>query len=405
MTGSRSAAMAAWCVSAAMVAVGLVLNAVNHGSNAGLSPPLDHDIVFSLWGATYATVGAVVAIRRPGNVVGWLLLSAGLLFGLGSVCFEYANWALGPGSAPGGTAALWVAEVPSALPLILIPVALLVFPDGRLLSARWRPVAGLAAVTAVCLVAGIGLTPGRFESGSPVTNPLGIDGAGTALTVVAVLGWALAIVLFASAGAATVIRLRRTTGATHQQMKWVCYAAAILGVVWAQWTVLYLAGVMGDAMFAVELAVVAAAMAGVPVAMGIAILRYRLYGIDVIIRKTLVYAAVIAILAAAYIGGVVLLSEALRSLTGGTGAVAVTVSTLGVAAMFQPLRRRVQHGVDRRFYRDRYDSSRIVSHFNQRMRDQIDLGALETELVAVVTTALQPASVGLWIRHDLPDRS
>jgi hypothetical protein len=139
--------------------------------------------------------------------------------------------------------------------------------------------------------------------------------------------------------------------------------------------------------------------------MGIAILRYRLYGIDVIIRKTLVYAVLIVILAAAYLGGVVLLSAALRSVTGGTGAVAVTVSTLGVAGLFQPLRRRVQHGVDRRFYRDRYDSARIVGLFNQRMRDQIDLGALETELVAVVATALQPASVGLWIRDDVPDRS
>jgi hypothetical protein len=165
--------------------------------------------------------------------------------------------------------------------------------------------------------------------------------------------------------------------------------------------VLYLLGAMGDVMFAAELFIVAAAMAAVPVAMGIAILRYRLYGIDVIIRKTLVYAALVAILGAAYIGGVVLLSEGLRSLTGGTGAVAVTLSTLGVAAMFQPLRRRIQHAVDRRFYRDHYDSARIVSLFNHRMRDEIDLGALETELLAVVTAALQPASVGLWLRDDV----
>ena len=396
--------MAGWCVAAAMTAAGLVLNVVNLGSNAGLAAPLDHDIVFSLWAATYATVGAVVAIRRPGHVVGWLLLGAGFTFALSSLSFEYANWTLRPGGSPGGAEALWVAEAPSTLALILIPTALLVFPDGRLVSARWRPLAWLAGVTAVCLVGSTGLMPGRFESDSSATNPFGIDGAGTALTAVGVVGWALALVLFAAAGSATVVRLRRSTGATHQQMKWVCYAAAILGVVWAQWTVLYLTGVMGDAMFAAELAILVVAMAAVPVAMGIAVLRYHLYGIDVIIRKTLVYAALIAILAAAYIGGVVLLSEALRSLTGGTGAVAVTVSTLGVAAMFQPLRRRVQRAVDRRFYRDRYDSARIVSLFNHRMRDEIDLGALETELLAVVSTALQPASVGLWLRDDLPDR-
>jgi hypothetical protein len=405
MPRSRSAAMAAWCVSAAMVAAGLVLNAVNQGSNAGLSPPLDHDIVFSLWAATYATVGAVVALRRPGNVVGWLLLAAGLVFALGSMCFEYANWALGSGSSAGGAETLWVTDTLSTLALVLIPTALVVFPDGRLLSSRWRPVTWLAGLTAACLVSGSGLVPGRLDPAAPGPNPLGIDGAGALIDAIGVLGWVLALVLFAAAGAATVIRLRRSAGATHQQMKWVCYAAAILGVVWAQWTLLYLAGVMGDAVFAVELAIVAAAMAAVPVAMGIAILRYRLYGIDVIIRKTLVYAVLIVILAAAYLGGVVLLSAALRSVTGGTGAVAVTVSTLGVAGLFQPLRRRVQHGVDRRFYRDRYDSARIVGLFNQRMRDQIDLGALETELVAVVATALQPASVGLWIRDDVPDRS
>jgi hypothetical protein len=396
---------AVWCVSAASVAVGLVLNVVNLGSNAGLSAPLDHDIVFSLWAVTYATVGAVVAIRRPGHVVGWLLLAAGFTFALGSMGFEYANWALDDRSGAGGAAAMWVAEAPSALPLILIPVALLVFPDGRVMSARWRPLIPLAVVTALCLLAGLGLMPGRFDPSVAATNPIGIDGAGTAIDAVGVVGWALVLVLFAAAGSATVIRLRRSTGATHQQMKWVAYAAAILGIVWAQWTVLYLAGAMGDAMFAAELSIVAAAMAAVPVAMGIAILRYRLYGIDVIIRKTLVYAALIAILSAAYIGGVILLSQVLRSLAGGSGAVAVTVSMLGVAAMFQPLRRRVQHGVDRRFYRDRYDSARVVGLFNQRMRDQIDLGALETELLAVVATALQPASVGLWIRDDAPDRS
>ena len=197
-------------------------------------------------------------------------------------------------------------------------------------------------------------------------NPIGIDSARSAVEAVQIVFWLLVLVLFGAAGAATVIRVRRSTGATHQQIKWVAYAAAILGVVWAQWTVLYITGVMGDVMFAVEVSIVAAAMAGVPVAMGIAILRYRLYGIDVIIRKTLVYAALIAILAAVYIGGVVVLSEALRSLVGGSGAVAVTVSTLGVAAMFQPLRRRVQHAVDRRFYRDRYDSTRIVGLFNHR---------------------------------------
>ena len=237
-----------------------------------------------------------------------------------------------------------------------------------------------------------------------VVNPIGIDSARSAVEAVQIVFWLLVLVLFGAAGAATVIRVRRSTGATHRAGQGVAYAAAILGVVWAQWTVLYITGVMGDVMLAVEVSIVAAAMAGVPVAMGIAILRYRLYGIDVIIRKTLVYAALMRswrlCTSAAWC------AERGASVAGGARAQSPSrCPPRGIAATYpadplpRPARRRPPL-LPRPLH-----STRIVGLFNHRMRDQIDLGALEAELLAVVSTALQPASVGLWIRGDVPDRS
>lgn len=314
-----------------------------------------------------------------------------------SLLFEYANWALGPGRAPGGTVALWIAETPSTLFLILVSLALLLFPDGRLPGRRWRPVAWLSGVGGACLLFGLGLFPGSMDAKVAVENPIGIEQARWALNALQVAGWMLTLVLFAAAGTATVVRLRRSSGATRQQMKWVSYAAAVLGVIWAQWTVIYLSQLYAGLVADIELVVTSAAMAGIPVAMGIAILRYRLFEIDVIIRKTLVYALLVAALSAVYVGGVAVLSEVLRAFTGESGAVVVTLSTLGVAAAFQPLRRRIQHAVDHRFYRDRYDTTRIVDQFNQRMREQIDLDALRGELLGAITTTLQPSTVTLWM--------
>ncbi len=401
MENSRQVARGAqvvWWVATTAIAAGLVLNVVNQQhANAGLTPPVGHDIVFSVWAAAYATVGALIAVRKPGNVVGWLLLAGGLVLAVSSLMFEYANWALAPRHAPGGTLALWIAQTPSTLFLILISLALLVFPDGRLPGPRWRPVVWLSGVGCACLLIGLGLLPGSMDSNIAVENPIGVGETRWALNALQVSGWIVTLVLFAAAGTATVVRLRRSSGATRQQMKWVSYAAAVLGVVWTQWTVMYLSQLYAGLVADIELVVTSAAIAGVPIAMGIAILRYRLYEIDVIIRKTLVYTVLVAALSVVYIGGVAVLSEVLRTVAGESGAMVVTLSTLGVAAAFQPLRRRIQHVVDHRFYRDRYDTTRIADQFNQRMREQIDLDALRGELLSAITTTLQPSSVTLWM--------
>ena len=391
-------AVAVWGVTAVVIIAGLVLNVVNLHSNAGLSAPVGHDIVFSLWAAAYATVGALITVRRPGNLVGWLLLAAGFVFAQGSLSFEYANFALGPHSAPGGRLAFVAANTGATAALSLISLALLLFPDGRLPSRRWRPVAWLSAASSVFLIVGYGFAPGRVDAAAAFHNPLGIEAARRLLVGFVVLGWALTMVGFVAAGIATVGRMRRSSGTLRQQMKWVTYAAAILAVIYTQWTVTFLFTIPSRASD-FELALATTAMAGIPISMGIAILRYRLYEIDVIIRKTLVYTLLIAILFAVYAAGIFVLSVALRDVAGGSGALVVTGSTLAVAAVFQPLRRRIQHTVEHRFYRDKYDATLTLETFNSRMREQIDLDALNHEMLTVVTEALQPAHATLWLRQ------
>jgi hypothetical protein len=391
-------AIGGWAVAVAAGAAAFALNAVNLGGNAGITAPIGHDAAFTIWGLAYGSVGGLVAVRRPANIVGWLLLAGGLTFAGTSLAFEYANYALAGRRGSGGSFALWIADVPSVLALVMIPLALLLFPDGRLPDRRWRPVAWLTVAAGACLFVGVGVAPGRLDSSVGVDNPFGVAGAGAATLALQIGGWALTIVGFAAAGRATVVRLRGSEAALRQQMKWVAYSAALLGVVWMQWTAMYL-GPMNDRVVAgIEVVVLTAALAGVPVAMGIAILRRGLFDIDLIIRRTLVYALLVAAMTCVYLTGVVGLSAALRAIAGGTGALTVTLSTLAVASTFQPLRTRIQRAVDHRFYRAKYDATATIDRFGDRLRDQVDLGALNAELLAVVQTTVHPAHASVWIR-------
>jgi hypothetical protein len=396
-TWQRTGALGAWVVAVAATVAAFALNAANLSGNAGLTAPLGHDAVMTILGLAYASVGSLVAARRPANVVGWLLLAGGLIFTVASLAFEYANHALAKGG-PGAELALWVADGPSVISLAMVPLALLLFPNGRLPDRRWRPVAWLTVAAAASLLLGVGLAPGRLDAAVAAENPFGIGGAARPTLVLSGAGWGLEVVAFAAAGRATVARLRASDGALHQQMKWVAYAAAVLGVVWMAWTAAYLGPINDHRVATVGIIVLTAAFAGVPVAMGIAILRHRLFDIDLIIRRTLVYALLVAALTAVYLTGVVGLSAALRAFAGGTGTVVVTVSTLAVAATFQPLRTRIQRAVDRRFYRAGYDAAATIDRFADRLRDQIDLGALNAELLTVVRTTVSPAHASIWIR-------
>ena len=393
----RAAPVVAGVAGAAVIGA-LMLNVVNHAGNAGLTSPVDSNLTFTVWGLAYTAAGALITLRLPGNRVGWLLLGAGVLFAVSSLLFEYANQALGPRDLAAGTEALFVSGAIATVALALIPLALLVFPDDRLPGPRWRPLAWLCGVGIGCLLIGYGITPGRLDPASRVTNPLGVDGHAAAIVALEVVGWMLVLTTFAAAGYATVVRLRAADPATRLQVKWVAYASALLAVLWAQFiamtaTSLIRTGVAVD----IEVVIATCAMAGVPVAMGIAILRHHLFDIDVIIRRTLVYALLVAALSAVYAAGVLGLSAALRAVSGDTSSLVVTLSTLAVAGAFQPLRSRLQHAVDHRFYREKYDAAKTLDALGRRLREQVDLEALRADILDVIDRTVQPRQANLWL--------
>jgi hypothetical protein len=344
-------------------------------------------VVFSL-------VGALIASRHPDNAIGWLFLWAGVAAGIGYLASWYADywleWRGGPALL--GKTAAWYGNL-SWVPWILVPSTflLLLFPNGRLVSRRWRAVAWCAAVGIAGTFVTQGLRPGGIEDYPQVTNPYGVDSS----LVDPLQGVALLILALGLAGssASLIVRFRRARGEQRQQIKWLTFAGAVAASCVILFTALY--DVVGEdvANTAIMLGVLC-----LPVAAGLAILRHRLYDIDVVINRTLVYGALTATLGAAYLGCVLVLQLVLNGVTKGSG-LAVAVSTLAVAALFRPARERIQEGVDRRFYRRKYDAQRTLEEFTARLRDQVELSALTVELGAVVRDTLQPAHVSLWLRE------
>jgi hypothetical protein len=282
--------------------------------------------------------------------------------------------------------------------LFCIPVYLfLLFPDGRPISRRWRPVAWLAGAGLLATTVGNALSPGRLE-GPPfeaIENPLGLAGGGEALNLTTVLGYWLTLASILLAGASVVLRFRRAGGRERQQLMWFASAAALF----AATTIVYTFLLAGVAERAGQISTLLA-FAGIPVAVGVAILRHRLYDIDVLINLTLVYGPLTAVLVAAYFGGVVGLQYVFRTLTGGESQLAMVASTLAIAALFNPLRRRIQSFIDRRFYRRKYDSRKTLEEFSVKLRDETDLVALNENLVGVVRETMQPTHVSLWLRPE-----
>ena len=370
-------------------------------SLANLGTPVYEPWLDNTLGAlSYAPVGALVASRRPANPVGWLVCLYGFVISLSYFCAEYAIYALmaEPGSLPAGEAAAWVLSwiLPPIIGLTVFP--LLLFPTGRLPGRRWR---WLAWLTAAWML--LAMVTGAFASGAPmgvlgpIQNPLGIE-ALTSTYVVLLLF--VSTPLQVAAAFSLFVRLRRAVGVERQQIKWFAYAAAatISGVTFAY----FIPGVMETptwferAGFLLNLVVVPA----IPISVGIAILRYRLYDIDIIINRTLVYGTLTVTLLALYFGGVAAMQEIFRALTGQEQQpqLAVVVSTLSIAALFNPIRRRIQSFIDRRFYRQKYDAKKTLEGFSTQLRERTDLDALGDDLVGIVRETMQPAHVSLWLR-------
>ena len=350
-------------------------------------------------GLVFGATGVLVASRLPRNPIGWIFCVLALLFEL-SVCSDayvaYGSQAGGflPGRAWVGWTSQWSTN---ALTPALIILCFLLFPTGSLPSARWRAlvwvVVGVAAVHAVS----VALAPGTLVD-FPIENPIGIEAAGglRALADLSIL--VLVIPLMLLSVVSLFVRLRHSSGAERQQLKWFAYAAALLvsGLVVSS----VLAAIEAEVSELVFFVIFIAPLLGIPVAMGVAILKYRLYDIDLLINRTLVYGALTAMLALVYFGGVTLLQGVLRVLTGQESTLAVVASTLAIAALFNPLRRRVQAFVDRRFYRRKYDAARTLEGFSTTLRDETDLQALNDHLVGVVAETMQPAHVSLWLRPE-----
>jgi hypothetical protein len=340
---------------------------------------------FMLLGVGASAAGGMVAARVPANAVGWLLLSLGVGIGFTLACGAYAELSAttDAGPLPADQWAAWLGDWPAILTLFGGTVGLLLlFPDGRFLSPRWRVVGVVEAAGVLFATVTLAFTPGTVagEFANPVAGPSWVAD----LELVAS---ALALPALAVAALGLILRLRRSRGVERLQLKWFTYTAAIAGLGLGLSAT---SGAIADAGFVVGLF----GVAGLPVAAGVAILRYRLYDIDLVIRRTLVYGGLTATLAAAYLGCVLLAQLAI----GAGSDLAIAASTLAVAALFRPARARIQAAVDRRFYRRRYDAARTLEAFGGRLREQVDLDALGGELRGVVTETMQPAHVSLWMR-------
>jgi hypothetical protein len=347
----------------------------------------------------YATVGAIVASRRPGNTVGWILCAVGVLLGIVFLAQGYADYTLvvRPGSLPGGEALIWATSwagsVLNAAPALL----LLLFPNGRLPSRRWRPVAWITVLAAAMAATGSALGPGVPNDDYPtVTNPVSIGGAfGDFLELTSAAGSVLGTAAIFLAAVAMVLRLRRARGEERQQLKWISFGGGIMAAFFLAGELVPGPRLVVDLLWAAGFV----SLVCLPIAAGIAILRHRLYDIDLVINKALVYGPLTVSLALVYFGSVVLLQGLFRALTGQDSQLVIVASTLAIAALFSPLRRRIQDWVDRRFYRNKYDARKTLEAFGAKLRNETDLDALGTEMVAVVRETVQPQHASLWLRE------
>jgi hypothetical protein len=355
-----------------------------------------------LFVATFPTVGAMIASRRPHNPIGWIFCGMSLLLIVAMFSGSYAEYSLvvAPGSLPWATSAAWVGNW--IWPVALVPIGffLLLFPDGRLPSRRWVIVAWLQSAALLGWFVSQAFVPGPLvNSGYEfVLNPYGVESLGGVLKVLGAISGILLIGSVLASAISIVVRFYRSRGDVRRQIKWVAYAGTLVIIVVILQVIIETVLPEGDTLTDVLNLTFVTSLTSVPIAAGIAILRYRLYDIDLLINRTLVYGLLTMSLILAYIGSVVILQGTFRSLTGSESQLAVVASTLAVAALFNRLRWRIQAFIDRRFYRSKYDSRKILEAFSATLRDETDLEALNGELVGVVRETMQPAHVSLWVR-------
>ena len=417
---TRTAAWLAWSLaglSGAMFVAGTILTifslyvtapAAQPSSDWGSGGAIGNLLILAPFLA-FTIVGALIASRRPENPIGWICLVAGLFWTLIVLDDQYTAYALattGVVPFPAAVAALsqWLWVPPVGL---LSTYLILFFPDGRLPSRRWRPLAWLSGAVMVLVSLAIALAPGPLPDLGGVRNPFGLEGYPWIADATNVIPALLPLCALASA-LSLVLRYRRSGSQEREQIKWIAFAGSFVGMMSLITVVstlifapLFLDSTGTQPLWLVVLQdVELLSFAGIPVAVGIAVLRYRLYDIDLLINRALVYAPLSAMLALIYVGGVVGMQAVFRAITGQESTLAVVASTLAIAALFNPLRRRVQTFVDRRFYRRKYDAAKTLAAFNSRLREETDLDSLSDEVLGVVRETMQPAHASLWLRRQ-----
>jgi MFS family permease len=388
-TASRLA-WSAWGLTMAFLGTGLALYAVTAPAtlrNQQVSRPFDAGMALAF--AAYASVGALIASRRRENPIGWLFLAAGALMCLRFAGREYGIAGLvdSPGSYPGAAYSAWADQALTPAVLGSLALALLLFPTGRLHSRRWRPVFWAAVGFAALGLVGGAVITGPVDDFTTVKNPFGVHWLATALGEGAAfwLGMPLVFIAVLVCAAAAIVRYRRSRGEERQQLKWFVFAAAIVAVTFvpsAFWT-----PTVVDP-FTV-------ALLGLWVAIAVAIMKDRLYDIDRVVNRALVYGLLTVVLAGVYVG----LAVGLGSVVGKDNPLVIAGSTLVVAALFRPVRGWVQGLIDRRFYRRKYDAVRTIEVFTAPLRHEVDLQQLRAHLLAAVGETMQPSHASLWLRE------
>jgi hypothetical protein len=404
---TRTTSWLAWAVCAlslALTALTFLLIALDLSLNA---PIYFYWFESTIIAVGYPVIGAIIASRLPAHPIGWICCAIGVLAAVQHFSGEYAIYALRtphPEALLGGYAMLWVSLWAWILVFGLIEILLFLFPNGRLPSKRWRPLAWLSGALTLMAAILISISPDAALDalGSSdnvhvsLPNPLGIEGLPNLYRPIQTLVLALGLV----AAASVVIGRRKAGGIERLQVKWLLYAS----VIWFGGNVLKntVISPLGDVSWGLWVSYLLVGIGGLggPIAIGIAILRYRLYEIDIIINRTLVYGALTVTLVALYFGGIVVLQRVFVLLTGQQSTLAVVASTLLIAALFSPMRRRIQSFIDRGFYRRKYDAARTLEVFSAKLRDETDLDALSDDLVGVVRETMQPEHVSLWLRPE-----
>jgi hypothetical protein len=381
----RTAAWLAWslcALSLGLTALSFLLIALNLSLN---TPAYFFWLTLAVLAVGYSVIGAIIASRLPNHPIGWICCAIGLIAAVDHFGGEYAVYALLARSdaLPGGKAMVWIQGWFWMLFVGLIVFLLLLFPTGRLPSSRWRPFAWLsAAVISVGVIWSSAISPDVRPDAPP--SPI----------------QQLVLALGLVAAASVVVGRRNARGVERQQIKWLLYAGAIWFVGGILQITVFSPLVEGSWGLWVGNLLVAVGGLGGPIAIGVAILRYKLYEIDTLINRTLVYGVLTASLVLFYLGSVILLQALFRALTGQESQLAVVASTLAIAALFNPLKRRIQSFIDRRFYRRKYDAAKTLEAFSAKLRNETDLDTLSDDLTGVVRETMQPAHISLWLRPD-----